>query len=202
MMHFQPTPLSSYRIRPIMLQDMAAVTAIYDLYVRHHPSSLEIVPPSQAEMTQRFEVLFSRHLPSLLLTRIDEGEKDREYPIGFAFTQTFRPRVGYRFTVEDQIYLAPAYEGQGLGTKLLEALIGAATGQGYRRMMALIGVLDPARQEESPALRLHRRLGFQYAGSLPAFTGEGGRASSVIFLERPLGMGSQDIPQHDPLDTP
>ncbi len=39
--------------------------------------------------------------------------------IGYANWAPWRPKDGYRHTVEDSVYLAAGHQGRGLGTELL-----------------------------------------------------------------------------------
>ena len=46
--------------------------------------------------------------------------------LGFATIATFRPWSGFRFTVENSVYVRPENRGQGVAKLLLPALIDAA----------------------------------------------------------------------------
>ena len=45
--------------------------------------------------------------------------------VGYAYAVPYRPRLAYRFTVEDSIYIEAAHTGRGLGRLLLAAVIEA-----------------------------------------------------------------------------
>ena len=74
---------------------------------------------------------------------------------GYAYAGPYRPRVAYRFTVEDSVYVRPDAQGHGIGRLLLSTLIGQAEARGFRQMIAVIG--DSAQQA---SIELHRSLGF------------------------------------------
>ena len=76
--------------------------------------------------------------------------------VGYAYASAYRTRPGYRFTVEDSIYLAPDAHGKGIGTALLTELIKASTAKGYRLMVAVIG-----NSRNFASISLHRRAGFR-----------------------------------------
>lgn len=71
-------------------------------------------------------------------------------------------RAGYRWTVENSIYLATAMQGRGIGKSLLGELIAVCEQRGFLQMIAVIGdadnlprgncmnVLDFARSDYSP----------------------------------------------------
>jgi len=83
--------------------------------------------------------------------------------IGYAYAGPYRPRIGYRFTVEDSVYIHPDHLGQGAGRALLVELLTTCRSRGYRQMIAVIG--DSA---NAASIRLHERLGFRHAGTLHA----------------------------------
>jgi L-amino acid N-acyltransferase YncA len=58
---------------------------------------------------------------------------------GYAYANTYRTRVAYQWTVENSVYVDAAFQGKGVGTGLLQALIDACVARGYRQMVAVIG---------------------------------------------------------------
>src|SRR5207244_12594324 len=105
---------------------------IYEHAVRHGTASFEIEPPSEREMTQRYEALRVGAYPYLV------AELDREI-VGYAYAAPYRARPAYRWSVEDSIYIAPAMQRRGLGPARLERRIAAAAAGGCRRLLAAIG---------------------------------------------------------------
>ena len=51
----------------------------------------------------------------------------------------FKARSAYRYTVEESIYLEPAFQGLGIGRALLSRLIKSCADQGFWQIMAVIG---------------------------------------------------------------
>src|SRR5690348_6133274 len=83
--------------------------------------------------------------------------------LGFGYCGTYRPRSAYRFTVEDSVYVRDDARGQGVGRRLLDALLSACASAGVRQVVAVIADAgDPA------SIELHRRFGFADAGRLTA----------------------------------
>ena len=64
---------------------------------------------------------------------------------GFAYAGPYRPRSGYRFTVEDSVYVAPGAHGKGIGRRLLAEVIARAEALGRARCW---------RSSAIPAMRL------------------------------------------------
>lgn len=79
--------------------------------------------------------------------------------IGYANWAPWRPKDGYRHTVEDSVYLTDAHQGRGLGARLLSTLIEGASDSGAHVMMACI------ESSNTPSVALHQRLGFELVGT-------------------------------------
>ncbi len=164
------------RIRPATLDDAAAIAAIYAHHVLHGFGTFEEVPPPLAEMASRVSAVQTAGHPWL----VAEGEDGAV--TGYAYASQFRPRSGYRFAVEDSVYVAPGAQGRGHGRRLLQAVIEACAAQGRRQMTAAVG--DSA---NLASIRLHQALGFETVGVLPGLGFKQGRWLDVVFLQRALG---------------
>src|ERR1700686_1860036 len=70
-------------------------------------------------------------------TRSPAGAASRGGVIGYFYAGLFRPRSGYRFTLEDSIYVDPSEVGRGIGRALLEPLLLRSAELGYRQMVAV-----------------------------------------------------------------
>ena len=104
--------------------------------------------------------------------------------LGYAYANYFRPRLAYRFCVEDSIYLAPAAQGQGVGRLLLAELIARCEAAGSRQMLAVIGDANNA-----GSIGVHTALGFQHTGVLKSTGWKFGRWLDVVLMQRTLGLG-------------
>ncbi len=165
-------------IRPTLACDLELVTEIYAHHVRTGSGSFEIDPPDRAEMTRRWEAVMAQAMPHLVLCQ-------QHRVLGFAYAQPFRPRLAYRHTLEDSIYLHPDATGQGLGRALLAELMAQAERTGARQMVAVIG--DSA---NLASIGLHRSLGFEQVGQLNASGWKHGRWLDTVFMQKALGLGA------------
>ena len=170
-------------IRPAAPDDIPAIAAIYAEAVRHGTASFELTPPDAAEMERRRAAILAAGYPYLVL------EED-ERLLGYAYANAFRPRIAYRFTVEDSIYVDAAARGRGVGRALLAALIARCEEMGFRQMVAVIG--DSA---NLGSIRLHAALGFAHQGTLAATGLKFGRWIDTVLMQRALGPGAGDVPQ-------
>jgi phosphinothricin acetyltransferase len=154
--------------------DIPAITEIYAHHVLHGTGSFEIDPPDTEEMQRRRLEVVSRGLPYLVAE--DEG-----HVIGYAYASLYRPRVAYRFTLEDSVYVHHAAMGRGIGAVLLARLIPACRDWGCRQLVAVIGD-----SQNTASIRVHERLGFQHSGVLRGVGFKFDRWIDTVMMQLPL----------------
>ncbi|MEA5453992.1 N-acetyltransferase family protein [Sinomonas sp. JGH33] len=160
--------------------DLAAVARVYAYYVHNTVATFDEVAPSPAEWEDKFDDLVARSLP-FLVAELSGAV------VGFAYASPWRPKPGYRHTVEDTIYLAPEAAGQGIGRALLGALIAAAARAGKRQMIAVV-----SESATGPSAKLHTRFGFTVAGHLAGVGFKHGRWIDTFLLQRALSADDGD----------
>jgi len=174
-------------LREAQLDDMAEVARIYGHYVETSTFTFEEVPPTAEEMRARLRQVKDSGLP----WRVAEQEGA---VIGYAYASRFRTRVGYRYSVENSVYIAAGLAKRGVGLALMHDLISDCTALGYRQMMAVIG--DSANEA---SLRLHTRLGFRTVGHEVAIGLKFGRWIDVVQMQLALGDGARSVPTSEPV---
>jgi L-amino acid N-acyltransferase YncA len=174
---------NDFVVRPSRDDDIAAITAIYGHHVLNGIASFEEVPPSNEEMARRRSELVTRGLPYFVAER--EGKV-----LGYCYAGPYRARVGYRFSLEDSIYIDPGEIGRGVGRALLTKVIECSEQLGYRQMVAVIGG-----SETLPSIRLHTALGFTDVGVLTNIGFKFGRWVDSVLMQRPLGPGNTTLPE-------
>jgi L-amino acid N-acyltransferase YncA len=165
--------VSQCLVRPSTSADMSHVTAIYTRFVTTSTATFEITAPGEVEMLKRRQAVLDRNLPYLVAEL--EG-----YIVGFCYASQFRPREGYRFTVEDSIYVRPDCIGHGVGKALLAELILQCQAKGCHSMVAFICGVNV------PSVALHASLGFQQVGLLPEAGYKFGEWLRLMIMQRPL----------------
>jgi len=172
----------SLLVRPSADADLPAITAIYAHAVTHGTASFELDPPDAAEMARRRAALLEGGYPYLV------AERDGAV-MGYAYAGPYRTRPAYRSTVEDSLYIAPSAKRQGVGRKLLEALVAECEARDFRLMVAVIGDED-----SHGSIGLHRSLGFELSGVIKGIGYKHGRWLSTVLMQRPLGKGTSQPP--------
>jgi L-amino acid N-acyltransferase YncA len=169
-------------IRPCEEADIPAIRAIYATAVIHGTASFELEPPSEDEMGRRRAALMKGGYPYFV------AETDGAV-VGYAYAGPYHTRPGYRSTVEDSIYVAPASQGQGVGRALLGELIQACEALDFRCMVAVIG--DRA---SAGSIGLHRSCAFRHVGVLEGVGYKHGRWLDSVLMQRGLGDGARTPP--------
>lgn len=174
--------MQSLHIRPVTLTDVPAIHHIYSESVRTWTASWELVPPDEAEMARRVQAILEQRYPYFVGICGDTL-------VGYAYASSYRARPGYRFTVENSIYVAPAYQRRGIARQLVQTLIEACTARGYRQMVAVIGD-----SENHASIALHKQLGFTQVALLPNLGFKFGRWLDSVMMQRALGDGGDTLP--------
>jgi phosphinothricin acetyltransferase len=156
--------------------DLEEVAGIFAHYVTGSIVTFEEDPPTVPQWRQRLGSLAERGLPFLVA---EAGGT----VTGFAYASPWRPKPAYRHTVEDSVYLAPAWRGRGLGKLLLQALLTECAAAGVYQVIAVIADTgDPASEA------LHRGCGFTDAGRLAQVGLKHGRWIDTVLLQRAAGI--------------
>lgn len=177
---YVPAPVG-LTLEPAGEAHLAAMAAIYREQLEDGLGSFEDPIPDAAEIGRRLAAARAEGLPAWVAL---DGAG---YVLGFCWARPFRPLAAYRGTVEDSIHVARAARRRGVGQDLLETVIEACTGLGYRQMIAVVG---DARNVAS--IRLHESLGFTVVGLLPGAGAKPGGPVDVVLLQRALdasGLG-------------
>ena len=175
-------PSSPLIICPSTVADVPAIARIYGHAVQCGTGTFETEVPSLEEMARRREDVLAKGLPWLVAEQAGEL-------LGYAYANPFRPRLAYRFCLEDSIYLTESARGRGVGRLLLAELIARCEAQGARRLLAVIG--DAA---NAGSIGVHAACGFEPCGRFDQAGWKFGRWLDVVLMQRSLGAGSSTAP--------
>jgi phosphinothricin acetyltransferase len=162
--------------------DVAEIAAIYGHHVLHGIASFEEIPPDEDEIARRRREILAQRLPHLVAERSGRI-------VGYCYAGRYHARSGYRFTIEDSIYVDATEVGRGIGRTLLAGLLERCSELGYRQMVAVIGS-----SENWPSIRLHQALGFTRIGTLGAIGFKFDRWVDIVLMQRALGSGATTPP--------
>jgi len=147
--------MNEVRIRDAIQDDAEGIAAIYGHHVLNGTASYDLVPPPADYLRQKVETISQAGWPFLVAER-------HSAVIGYAYVTQFRDRDAYRFTAEDSIYVHPDWMGQGIGSRLLDALVERSVALGFRTIVAVSGGAEPG------SIALHLKHGFREVGRLSA----------------------------------
>ncbi|MGH8224915.1 MAG: arsinothricin resistance N-acetyltransferase ArsN1 family B [Gammaproteobacteria bacterium] len=140
-----------YAVRPVSIDDAAAVARIYNHYVLNTVITFEEETVSEREIVGRIGEAAAALMPWLVAERASEV-------VGYAYASKWKGRCAYRHSVESGLYLDPAVMRQGIGTRLYLALLAALRERGVHAVIA--GVALP----NSASVALHEKCGFVKIG--------------------------------------
>lgn len=131
-----------------------AVQEIFNHEILHTTALYEYEPRHLGLIHQWFVAKAKANLPVIGAVNTS-GEL-----MGFASYGPFRPHAAFVHTAEHSLYIAPAFQGQGLGKQLLNQIIMHAKLAGLHTLIAGIDA------ENKASIALHQALGFNHTGTI------------------------------------
>ena len=134
-------------IRPATDADLDAILEIHNAAIR---DSLAIWTDIEVDRADR-ERWFAAHEAEghpVIVAEVDG------VVAGYAVYSQWREKIGYRFTVENSVYVADAFQRRGIARALMVELIALAKAGGIHVMIAAIEAGNTA------SIALHEQLGF------------------------------------------
>src|SRR4051812_13487436 len=144
-MHSKAAVFTDVQVRPARLEDMPGVLDIYNDAVLTTTASYDYEPRSLEHRFAWFKEHETANYPVFV------AEQSGQI-IGWSALNRFHDRMGYRFTVENSVYVAAAVRGRGVGTLLMTPLIHAAQTRSFHAILAVIDAANEA------SVRLHARF--------------------------------------------
>lgn len=117
------------------------------------------------------------------------AEENRQV-IGFSTYGVFRASFGYRFTVENSVYVSNSCRGKGVASLLMAPLINAAKNAGVHVIVAGIEAGNIA------SIALHKKFGFTEAAHFKQVGYKFGKWLDLKFLQLLLTEQERDINRH------
>lgn len=169
-------------VRNAHVQDIPALAEIYAHHVLHGFGTFDAVPPTVQEFEAKWTAIVALGLPFLV------AEADGTIA-GYAYASQFRPRPGYRYTIEDSVYIRDDQRGCGIGGALMGPLLARCEAIGARQVLAVIG--DSL---NAGSIGLHRKFGFDHAGTVRGAGFKHGRWVDIVMMQKAMNGGFGTLP--------
>ena len=164
-------------VRDAVLADLAAILAIHNDAIA---TTTAIWDEQQVDLDDRRHWLETRQSSGLpVLVAEVAGEV-----AGYASYGPWRPKSGYRFTMENSIYTHPDHRGRGVANALMPALLERARAGEVRAIIAGI------ESTNAVSIALHEKYGFRRVAHLPEVGFKFGRWLDLDYLQLSLDGGS------------
>ena len=169
--------MAGHAIRAARLDDLEALTDIYNHYVVHSAITFDLQSFTTAERRAWFDDHADSGPHRLLVATDGQGRC-----VAYASSSRWRPKPAYDTTVEVSVYCHPDARGHGHGTALYQALFTALEAEDVHTVVAGVSLPNAA------SLALHERFGFRPVGVFPAVGRKFGQFWDVAWFERPLRL--------------
>ncbi|MFL2543062.1 MAG: N-acetyltransferase family protein, partial [Alphaproteobacteria bacterium] len=161
------------RIETISKKNLKSAHKIYNYYITNSYANFEEKKITFKDFHKNYENIMNKKLP-YLVALYDEKV------VGIAYLNHFREKSGYRFTFENTIYIHNLYIRQGIGFKLLKALIDISKkNKKIKLLVAVIGSID-----SQSSIKIHQKLGFRKVGKLTKVGFKKNKWIDSIFLQK------------------
>lgn len=164
-------------IRDAEVDDVVGVTAIYNAAVLGSNATLDEQESSIEDRRRWFEQ-FSNSGPHRLLVAVDDTRTD---VIGYAGSMLYRHHPAFAETVELTVFLASSARGQGIGSRLYDALLRELSAESVHCVVVGIAIPNDA------SIALHRRFGFTEIGVFREYATKHGNRIDSLWMQRVLG---------------
>lgn len=158
-------------IRPAVRADLPAILDIYNWAVLNTAATNDYEPHTLEMRIAWFDSHLRDNYP-VFVAQTGDGQI-----VGWSSLSRYRERIGYRFTVEDSVYVAPDSRGVGVGTALLPPLIEAG------RQLGLHAIVAGIDSDNEASIRLHARFGFEKVACFKEVGYKFDRWLSVVYME-------------------
>jgi phosphinothricin acetyltransferase len=161
-------------VRTAVLDDLPALTALYNHYVVHSAITFDVVPLQPEQRRPWFDDhgAGGRHR---LLVAEEHGQV-----VGYASTSRWRPKAAYETTVESSVYVRHDAVGRGIGRQLYGALFDAMDGEDVHTIVAGVALPNAA------SVALHERFGFVEIGVFRQVGRKFDRFWDVAWFQKPM----------------
>ena len=167
-----PGNLSNMTLSPIETDDRKPVIDIFNHYIESSFAAYLDQPVPYGFFDTLMHLCGD--LPSFA-ARNDAGEL-----VGFGLLRPYHPSAVFAKTAEITYFLRLGETGNGIGRKLLDALLSAARERGLTSILASVSSANEG------SIRFHEKNGFVRCGSFCRIGEKKGRTFDVVYLQKVL----------------
>lgn len=159
-----------FTIRQATLEDLAAITEIYNEAILNTVATFDTQPKTLEEQ----EIWFADHGPRYPIL---VAERD-SIIVGWASLTKWSDRCAYSDTAEASLYIKEREQGKGIGRKLLEAIIREGQEAGLHTVIARIAEGNEA------SIHLLESMGFEHIGIMKEVGKKFGKLLDVRIMQK------------------
>lgn len=165
--------LSQLVVRDFTAADEQAIVDIHNSAIPGRMASGYLQPVTVEQRRGWLDAHSPDHRP-LLVAVLDKQV------IGWGCLSQLFQREAYDITAEASVYVTPEAQGSGVATAIFESLFARCPKLGVENIVSLIF------GHNEPSIRLHRKLGFEDWGFMPAVTDMDGTRRDVVILGKKI----------------
>ncbi|MFF2556917.1 GNAT family N-acetyltransferase [Nocardia sp. NPDC058058] len=167
-------------VRDARESDLPEILAIHNNAIAETTAIWDTEPADLAERQAWFDARTAAGCP-ILVAEIDGAVA------GYASYGQFRPKSGYRFSVENSVYVADRFHRRGVARTLMTELLERARRGDVHVMIAAIETSNQV------SITLHEKFGFAIVGQMPQVGQKFGRWMDLTLMQIILddGVASQ-----------
>jgi L-amino acid N-acyltransferase YncA len=162
------------QIRLAIEADLSAIVDIYNAAIPTRLATADLEPITVESRLAWFRSHGDRY-PVWVI-----NDPHNQQIMGWLSLQMFYGRPAYHKTAEVSIYVAPDYQGKGLGKKLLDQAIASCPKLDISKLVGFVFAHNTA------SCRLFKSFGFEEWGFLPQIAELDGQEQSLIILGRKI----------------
>ncbi len=159
-------------IRRATINDLAAITEIYNEAIRKTVATFDTTPKSLDEQKVWFDSHGSKY-------PIVVGEIDGVI-VGWASLSSYSDRCAYSDTAEVSVYVDEKHRGEGLGRKILEEIVRLGQDAGLHVLIARIA------EGNEKSIHIFESMGFTQVGVLKEVGRKFGKLLDVYLMQKIL----------------
>lgn len=157
-------------VRKAIENDLPQILDIYNDAILNTTAVYDYEPHTLEMRKQWFETKHQQGFPVFV------AEENSEV-VGFSSIGPFRAWAGYKYSVENSIYVKDGQRGKGIGKLLMQPLIDAA------KEMKLHTIIAGIDADNKLSIDFHKQFGFEEAGHLKQIGWKFDRWLDLVFMQ-------------------